>query len=72
MRKDSDFRKFVNEKYMEHKDECKWYRIPCKFQTLEAYAYKNRWYLKKLYKEKYLWSYISTKQQDYLDLNQKN
>lgn len=45
-----DFRTFVNEKYMEHKDECKWYRIPCKYQTMSSYIGKNKWFLKKQFK----------------------
>jgi hypothetical protein len=46
----SNFRIFVQSKYMEHKDECRWYRIPCKYQSFSRYFHKNKWFLKKMWK----------------------
>lgn len=48
--KNSDFRAFVQNKYMEHKDECSWYKIKCKYSGLTSYFRKNKYFLKKLYK----------------------
>jgi len=46
-----NFEHFVQEKFMEHKDECKWYNIPCKYAGVGVYFKKNKWFLKKLYKD---------------------
>lgn len=45
------FRAFVNERFMAHKDECKWYRIPCRYKTLKTYYNQNKKFLIKQFKE---------------------
>ena len=49
--KNSKFRQFVNQMYMTHKDECKWWKVACKYQSLDHYAAKNKYFLKRKYKE---------------------
>ena len=49
--KNSKFRVFVNEMYMAHKEECRWYRIPCRYLTLGTYWKKNKSFLIRKYKE---------------------
>ena len=51
MSKSSPFRAYVNEMYMAHKEECKWYRIPCKFKTLKTYWRVNKLFLIRKWKE---------------------
>ena len=51
MSKSSPFRAYVNEMYMAHKEECKWYRIPCKFGTLKTYWRVNKLFLIRKWKE---------------------
>ena len=36
---------------MAHKEECKWYRIPCRYGTLGTYWKKNRLFLIRKWKE---------------------
>jgi len=55
-RKDSEFRRFVNDKYMEHRDECAWFMIKCKYFGLDDYFKANKNFLRKLYKEQSLWN----------------
>jgi len=49
--KNSQFRQFVNDKYYEHRDECAWYKIKCKYFGQKDYFRANRYYLKRLWKE---------------------
>ena len=49
--KGSDFRIFIQEMYMRQKDECKWYRIPCKYKSDDSYFKKNKYFLKSKFKE---------------------
>ena len=50
--KRTEFRVFCVEKYYEHKDECKWWKIPCLFENADRYIEKHKWFLKKMYKER--------------------
>jgi len=45
------FKSFAYEMFMKHRDECKWYRIPCKYQTFGHYFRKNKWFIKKQFKK---------------------
>ena len=48
---EDNFRTYVHFMYMEHKKECDWYRIPCKYAGLGQYFRKNKYFLKRKYKE---------------------
>ena len=50
-RNDTPFKAFVQEMYMRHHDECKWYNIPCKYSGAGKYFKKNKWFLKRAFKE---------------------
>ena len=45
------FKNFAYEMFLRHRDECKWYRIPCKYQSFGSYFRKNKYFIKKRYKE---------------------
>lgn len=50
-KKGSRFEAFVQEMYMKHKDECRWYKVPCKYGGVGIYFKKNKWFLKRAFKE---------------------
>lgn len=49
--KNSQFKSFAYELYMKHKDECKWYKIACKYQSFGSYFHNNKWFIRKKFKE---------------------
>lgn len=49
--KKSLFRAFCYEQYMANKDECKWYRIPCRYKTFASYWKSNKLFLIRKWKE---------------------
>ena len=49
--KKSLFRAFCYEQFMANKDECKWYRIPCRYKTFASYWKSNKLFLIRKWKE---------------------
>jgi len=45
-----DFEAFIQEMYMKHKDECRWYNVVCKYAGPGIYFKKNKWFIKRAYK----------------------
>ena len=52
IQKDSPFRQYITEKWYEHKKEVLTWESKVVDYTQQEWFEKNRWYLKKLYKEK--------------------
>ena len=50
--KKSLFRAFCYEQFMANKDECRWYRIPCRYKTFASYWKSNKSFLKRKWKER--------------------
>jgi len=51
MKKATPFRAFVSEKYMEHRDECAWWNVRCKYHGLSEYFASNKSFLRRAFRE---------------------
>lgn len=45
------FKHFAYNMFLKHKEECQWYKIPCKYQSFKSYYNRNRQFLITKYKE---------------------
>jgi len=48
---DKHFKAFVQDMFMKHKDECRWWKLKCKYGSYVKYYKQNRNFLKTKYKE---------------------